>query len=102
MKLHFRELFRKRLNSFWSTSRRIRPSLLFLPPDQVAQVTQQLSDAAPLLSGLARDPSLRGLVQALVGIVDYAKKGYVSFDDMERPLKLAAAALEGVAQGPSC
>ena len=75
-----------------------RNGLLFLPPDQVAQVTQQLSDAAPLLSGLARDPSLRGLVQALVGIVDYAKHGYVSFDEMERPLKLAAAALEGVAQ----
>ena len=37
-------------------------------------------------------------MQALVGIVDYAKQGYVSFDDMERPLKLAAAALEGVAQ----
>ena len=66
-----------------------RNGLLFLPPDQVAQVTQQLSDAAPLLSGLARDPNLRGLVQALVGIVDYAKHGYVSFDEMERPLKLS-------------
>src|SRR5580704_8292083 len=76
-----------------------RNGLLFLPPDQVAQVTQQLSDAAPLLSGLARDPTLRGLVQALVGIVDYAKQGYVGFDDMARPLNLAAAALEGVAQG---
>ena len=37
-------------------------------------------------------------MQALVGIVDDAKHGYVSFDEMERPLKLAAAALEGVAQ----
>ena len=76
-----------------------RNGLLFLPPDQVAHVTEQLSNAAPLLSGLARDPTLRGLVQALVGIVDYAKQGYVSFDDMARPLNLAAAALEGVAQG---
>ena len=75
-----------------------RNGLLFLPPTRWPNVTQQLSDAAPLLSGLARDPSLRGLVQALVGIVDYAKHGYVSFDEMERPLKLAAAALEGVAQ----
>ena len=72
---------------------------MFLPPDQVAHVTEQLSNAAPLLSGLAPDPTPRGLVQALVGIVDYAKQGYVSFDDMARPLNLAAAALEGVAQG---
>ena len=76
-----------------------RNGLLFLSPDQVAHVTEQLSNAAPLLSGLARDPSLRGLVQALVGILDYAKQGYVSFDDMARPLNLAAATLEGVAQG---
>jgi uncharacterized protein len=76
-----------------------RNGLLFLPPDQVTHVTEQLSNAASLLSGLARDPSLRGLVQALVGIVDYAKQGYVSVDDMARPLNLAAAALEGVAQG---
>ena len=46
-----------------------------------------------------RDPSLRGLVQALVGILDYAKQGYVNSDDMARPLNLAAATLEGVAQG---
>src|SRR5262245_86947 len=76
-----------------------RNGLLFLPPDQVAHVTEQLGNAGPLLSGLARDPSLRGLVQALVGIVDYAKQGYVSSDDMARPLNLAAATLEGVAQG---
>ena len=76
-----------------------RNGLLFLPPDQVAHVTEQLSNAAPLLSGLARDPSQRGLVQALVGILDYAKQGYVSFDDMARPLNLAADTLEGVAQG---
>jgi uncharacterized protein len=76
-----------------------RNGLLFLPPDQVAHVTEQLSNAGPLLSGLARDPSLRGLVQALVGVLDYAKQGYVSSDDTARPLNLAAATLEGVAQG---
>jgi uncharacterized protein len=76
-----------------------RNGLLFLPPDQVAHATEQLSNAAPLLSGLTRDPSLRGLVQALVGVLDYAKQGYVSFDDMARTLNLAAATLEGVAPG---
>ena len=76
-----------------------RNGLLFLPPDQVAHFTEQLSNAQPLISGLVRDPSLRGLVQALVGILDYAKQGYVNSDDMARPLNLAAATLEGVAQG---
>jgi uncharacterized protein len=73
--------------------------LLFLPPEQVAHFTGQLSTAKPLLSELVRDPSLRGLAQALVGILDYAKQGYVSYDDMARPLNLAADTLEGVAQG---
>ena len=76
-----------------------RDGLLFLPPDQVAHFTEQLSNAQPLISGLVRDPSLRGLVQALAGILDYAKQGYVNSDDMARPLNLAAATLEGVAQG---
>ena len=73
--------------------------LLFLPPDQLVHFIEQLSNAQPLLSGLVRDPTLRGLVQALVGILDYAKQGYVSYDDMARPLNLAADTLEGVAQG---
>jgi uncharacterized protein len=76
-----------------------RNGLLFLPPDQVAHATEQLGNAAPLLSGLTRDPSLRGLVQALVGVLDYAKQGYVGFDDMARTLNLATATLEGVASG---
>jgi hopanoid biosynthesis associated RND transporter like protein HpnN len=76
-----------------------RNGLLFLPPDQVTHFTEQLANAQPLISGLVRDPSLRGLVQVLVGILDYAKQGYVKSDDMARPLTLAADTLDGVAQG---
>jgi hopanoid biosynthesis associated RND transporter like protein HpnN len=76
-----------------------RNGFLFLPPDQVAHFAEQLGNAQPLISGLVRDPSLRGLVQALVGVLDYAKQGYVNPDDTARPLNLAAATLEGVAQG---
>src|ERR1700758_1845304 len=76
-----------------------RNGLLFLPPEQVVHFTGQLNTAKPLLSQLVRDPTLRGLAQALVGILDYAKQGYVSYDDMARPLNLAADTLEGVAQG---
>ena len=92
------DLFRSVRDQLDSTFFR-RNGLLFLPPDQVAHFTEQLSNAQPLLSGLVRDPSLRGLVQALVGILDYAKQGYISFDDMARQLNLAAATLEDVAQG---
>jgi uncharacterized protein len=76
-----------------------RNGLLFLPPDQVTHFTEQMSNAQPLISGLVRDPSLRGLVQVLVGILDYAKQGYVTNDDMARPLNLAADTLDGVAKG---
>ena len=134
MKSHFRKPFRRRWNSFWSTSRRIRRGgqgccegrvagagqkvgsfslcpgsldssffrrngLLSFLPIRSRMSPNSSATRPPLLSGLARDPSLRGLVQALVGILDYAKQGYVSFDDMARPLNLAAATLEGVAQG---
>ena len=60
----------------------------------MAHFTEPLGNAQPLISGLVRDPSLRGLVQALAGILDYAKQGYVNSDDMTRPLNLAAATLE--------
>jgi uncharacterized protein len=43
--------------------------LLFLPPDQVESFTGQLTKAQPLIGGLVRDPSLRGLVQVLDGIL---------------------------------
>ena len=45
------------------------------------------------------DPSLRGLTNSLTGVLGYAKQGFVSFDGMARTLNLAAATLEGVAQG---
>src|ERR1700723_3516439 len=68
-------------------------------PDLFSAVPEQLANAQPLISGLVRDPSLRGLVQVLVGILDYAKQGYVKSDDMARPLTLAGDTLDGGAQG---
>src|SRR5712671_3151787 len=43
----------------------VRNRFLFLPADQVAGITGQLSRSAPLLGQLTGDPSLRGLVQAM-------------------------------------
>ena len=47
----------------------VRNGLLFLPPQQVEQVTGELTQARPLLGQLAADPSLRGVMQALAGSV---------------------------------
>jgi hopanoid biosynthesis associated RND transporter like protein HpnN len=76
-----------------------RNGLLFLAPDQVQRFTGELTKAQPLIGGLVRDPSLRGLAQVLGGILGYAKQGYMSLDDMARPLNLVAATFEGVEQG---
>jgi uncharacterized protein len=75
-----------------------RNGLLFLPSDQVAQFTGQLTRARPLINGLTRDPSLRGLVQVLEGILLYARQGLVPFDDTARALNLAADTLDSVSK----
>ena len=53
-----------------------RNGLLFLSVNQIGHFTGQLITSRPMLSGLVRDPSLRGLVQTLVGILNYQKQGY--------------------------
>jgi hopanoid biosynthesis associated RND transporter like protein HpnN len=73
--------------------------LLFLPTDQVERFTGQLTKARPVIGALVHDPSLRGLVEVLDGILGYAKQGLISLESMTPTLNLAAAALEGVAQG---
>ncbi len=76
-----------------------RNGLLFLPPDQVKGITGQLTAIKPLIAGLVKDPSLRGLTKSLVEILSYAKLRKLPLDTMARPLNLAAATLEGTAQG---
>jgi hypothetical protein len=76
-----------------------RNGLLFLTPDQVKHFTGELGTAKPLIGGLVRDPSLRGLVQLLTEMLDYGKQGYLTLDEIARPLNAAASTLEGVAQG---
>ena len=75
-----------------------RNGLLFLAPDQIRHLTGQLITAKPIIGGLVSDPSLRGLVQVLSGLLGYAKQGFVSLDGMAPTLNLAADTLEGVAQ----
>ena len=76
-----------------------RNGLLFLSPDQVKHFTSELGTGKPLIAGLVRDPSLRGLAQLVTEMLDYGKQGYLMLDDIARPLNAAASTLEDVAQG---
>ena len=89
-----KELFRSVRDEIDSSFFR-REGLLFLPADQLERFTGQLGKIKPLMAGLAHDPSLRGLVGTLEEVLNY---GGISLDDMARPLNLAAANLESVAQ----
>ncbi len=72
--------------------------LLFLAPDRIEQITGPLTKAAPLIGALVRDPSLRGVSGVLVEVVQAAEHGLVPIDRMARPLNLASATLDQVAQ----
>jgi hypothetical protein len=61
----------------------VRNGLLFLPPDQVAALDKQLTDARPLLNALAHDPSLRGLANLLsVSLLTPLQSGQLHLADM--------------------
>src|SRR5258708_21820632 len=71
--------------------------LLYLPTDDVARFANALRQADPLIATLAEDPSLRGILAAMSMVVVGVKRGIVEFDDMARPLTMAADTLEAAA-----
>ncbi len=70
--------------------------LLFLPAEQVAQLTSQLQSAAPLVEIIAGDPSIRGLTGALETGLAGVKRGEVKLDSTARPFNLIAQTVEDV------
>lgn len=70
--------------------------LLFLPVEEVAQMTGQFSSAAPLIEIMAGDPSIRGLTGALETGLAGVKRGQVKLDSTERPFNLIAQTVENV------
>jgi hopanoid biosynthesis associated RND transporter like protein HpnN len=72
----------------------VRNGLLYLPAEQLADVTGALTKAKPLIQVLQTDPSLRGLTR----IVSFGLAGVqiksLTLDEMARPLSLAASTLE--------
>jgi hopanoid biosynthesis associated RND transporter like protein HpnN len=73
--------------------------LLFQPTADVAQLTQGLAKAGPLVGTLASDPSLRGMTRALsLGLVG-VQNHMTTLDALARPLTMAAGVLENVLAG---
>src|SRR5215467_12471818 len=67
-----------------------RNGLLYLPTDEVTQLTAGLIQADPLLQKLAADPSLRGSLSALsLGLMG-VQYGQLKLDDLTRPMSIAA------------
>ena len=70
--------------------------LLFLPVEEVGQVTGQLESAAPLIEIMAGDPSIRGLTGALETGLAGVKRGEAKLDNADRPFNLIAQTVEDV------
>ena len=70
--------------------------LLFLPVEEVGEVTGQLEAAAPLIEIMAGDPSIRGLTGALETGLAGVKRGQVKLDNTERPFNQIAQTVETV------
>ena len=70
--------------------------LLFLPTEEVKQLTGQFEQAAPLIEIMAGDPSIRGLTGALETGLAGIKRGQVKLDNTERPFNLISQTVENV------
>jgi hypothetical protein len=68
--------------------------LLYLPEDQVRELTSQFSSAAPLIEIMAGDPSIRGLTGALETGLAGVQRGQVKLDSTARPFNLIAQTIE--------
>ena len=73
--------------------------LLFLPTEEVVQVTKKLGEAKPVIQALAQDPNLRGLTTALnYGLIGARMKHY-TLDDLSGTLNMVADTLDEVIAG---
>lgn len=76
-----------------------RHGLLFLSIEELATVTEQLVRAQPFLAALARDPTARGLVDAIGLALTGVALGEAELVDLDEPLALMAETLYGVLAG---
>src|SRR5436305_6525948 len=70
--------------------------LLFLPAAETEEVAGQITQAEPLISQLATDPSLRGLVEVLQMGLTGVELEKITLDGMLRPLTVTADSVDAV------
>jgi hopanoid biosynthesis associated RND transporter like protein HpnN len=76
-----------------------RNGLLLLPMDDVASATASLIKVQPILSSLANDPSLRGVLKMLSFILLGVQNGEVKLQDIEPQMTGLAETFEKAAAG---
>ncbi|MBV8186849.1 MAG: MMPL family transporter [Alphaproteobacteria bacterium] len=76
-----------------------RNGILLLPMHDVEATARSLEQAEPMFRGLAADPSLRGVLYALAGVLQSVKKGERKLGDIERGLNALADTFERVLRG---
>lgn len=76
-----------------------RYGLLFASPAEVKQTAQGLASARPMLSQLAGDPSLRGIMKALTSGAEGVRAGRIKLEQLAWPLTLAQRTLGDVLAG---
>jgi hypothetical protein len=70
--------------------------LLFLPTEETEKIAGQLAQAEPLISQLATDPSLRGLIEVLQMGLTGVELERITLDGMLRPLTVTADTVDAV------
>jgi hopanoid biosynthesis associated RND transporter like protein HpnN len=92
---HFRAVSRPGGGSYFN-----RAALMFLPTEEVKNITGQLQEAKPLIGTLQRDPSLRGLAGTLSTTLALPlQAGQVKLEDMAGLLDRSAAVIEDTLAG---
>ncbi len=76
-----------------------RNGLLFLPADEVKKAIGGLAQARPLISELAGDPTVRGIVRALSFAANGVERGEIKLDQLAWPLSLAERTLSDILAG---
>ncbi|MGH6681855.1 MAG: MMPL family transporter, partial [Bradyrhizobium sp.] len=76
-----------------------RSGLLFTSHSDLKRVLGGLTRAQPILSQLAGDPSLRGILQVLSFAADQVRAGRMKLDQLNSPLSLAQQTLQDISSG---
>ena len=76
-----------------------RNGLILLPLSEVQATTEQLFTAQPFIGPLATDPSVRGIMTALSTVLMGVQNGQAKLEDLDRPMKGFANAIDKVLDG---